>query len=384
MSQTVGLYLHIPFCRGKCAYCGFYSLPGRSEAVWDEYVRTLRKHIRETAPAAAKLTADTVFFGGGTPSLLGAKRLRILLDTVGKAFRLSKSAEITLEGNPDSLCVKELKLLRQAGFNRLSIGVQSFDDDMLRILGRPHRAADAIDAVGAAREAGFDNLSIDLLFGLPGQSVAHWSDTLNAGLACKPEHISCYGLTPEEDAPLFQGGHHPPNEDIQADMYLHTAEALGKAGYAHYEISNYCLPGRECRHNLKYWTLQPYLGLGPAAHSDFGGRRWSYISDLERYIAGVKKADALTETNEAIPMKERAGEYLMLRLRTSLGVSGNEYAQLFRASFDAAERRLERLCARGLAVRDGDRWHLTEQGFLLSNRIIGEVLQLTSNTTANT
>ena len=376
MRRTVGLYIHIPFCRSKCTYCDFYSLPNQGTQLWDDYLKALHTHIRETAGSLAVVVTDTVYFGGGTPSLLGAKRLRTLLDIVRKHCQLSTEAEITLECNPDSLDGKTLKSLRKCGFNRLSIGAQSFDDQMLTLLGRPHDAKTIDACVAEARLAGFDNIGLDLLYGLPGQSLAHWAETLRQALKLVPEHISCYGLTLEEGTVLdgARSEYKFPDDDEQADMYLLAAEVLRAHGYHHYEISNFCQPGFECRHNMKYWTLQPYIGLGPSAHSDFGDRRWSYPRALEDYIAGVNGGDALADRMETIPMQERAAEYLMLGLRTARGVSGNEYARLFRASFDTVEGRLERQQERGLAVREGDRWRLTEQGFLLSNRVIGEVL----------
>ena len=379
MSQTVGLYIHIPFCRKKCDYCDFYSLPAQDSAVWDEYCKVLTKHIRETATSLAKHIVDTIYFGGGTPSLLGANRLRSLLDTIEKHCRISPGAEITLEGNPDSLDVKLLKKLRRAGFNRLSIGMQSFDNDTLSILGRAHDADGAVQAMQAARTAGFQNVSLDLLFGLPVQSQNDWVASLRAGIDLQPEHISCYGLTREKGTPLYTSELPFPDDDMQADMYLQTSEILQQAGYHHYEISNFCRPGYECRHNMKYWTLQPYVGLGPAAHSDFGGRRWSYERDLDRYVLGINESDALIDNMEDIPPLERAGEYLMLRLRTAQGISGNEYTRLFHHNFDSVERRLEMQLAHGLALREGDRWRLTEKGFLLSNRVIGEVLDATDS-----
>ncbi|MDR3208060.1 MAG: radical SAM family heme chaperone HemW [Oscillospiraceae bacterium] len=377
LGQTVGLYLHIPFCRSKCAYCDFYSLPTTDESAWDEYLAALTQHIRETAPSMAKHVLDTVYFGGGTPSLLGPKRLGALLDLLGKLYPLSSSPEITLEGNPDSLDPKTLKKLKKQGFNRLSIGVQSFDDDMLRLLGRPHTAAQAEEAFQAARAAGFGNLSVDLLYGLPGQTRADWGRTLEKALSLKPEHLSCYGLKLEEGTPLHLMRHEYafPDDDLQADMYLDTAEALKAAGFVHYEISNFCRPGYECRHNMKYWTVQPYVGLGPAAHSDCGGRRWSYVKDLKTYIDGIHQGDALVAEMEDIPPLERAGEYLMLRLRTAHGISGNEYTRDFRVSFDAIERRLELQESRGLAARSDGRWRLTEKGFLVSNQVIGDLLE---------
>lgn len=376
MSQTVGLYIHIPFCEKKCGYCDFYSLPVRDEAVWKEYVKALAVHLAETAPSLSGYTVDTVYFGGGTPSLLGHKYLSALMDAVRKRFPLSSNAEVTLEANPNSIDLKMLKKLRRAGFNRLSLGVQSLDDGELAVLGRVHTAAQAERAFGDARDAGFSNISADLLFGVPGQTVDGFLETLRGVLAWNPEHISCYGLKLEDGTPLFaaRGDYHFPDDDAQADQYLAVVRTLAERGYEQYEISNFCKPSRASRHNRKYWALEPYLGLGPSAHSDFGGRRWSYVKSLRDYIDGVLHDGDILAEMEKVPPLERTAEYLMLGLRTAGGVSGSEYTRRFRVSFEAIERVLERQAARGLSRREGDRWRLTPEGFLLSNRLIGEVL----------
>ncbi len=382
MRRTVGLYVHIPFCRSKCAYCDFYSMSVQEKTIWDDYVKALVKHIKETGSSLGSHAVDTVYFGGGTPSLIGHKRLVTLLESIDKHCRLSQGAEISLEGNPDSLEEKSLKKLRRGGFNRLSIGVQSFDDGLLKMLSRPHSSDQAQQAFHSARKAGFDNISLDLLFGLPWQTAAQWAHALHTAVSLGPEHVSCYGLKLEEGTPLHlnRGEYAFPDDDTQADQYFQCVEGLERAGYKQYEISNFARPGYECRHNMKYWTLQPYVGLGPAAHSDFGNRRWSYVRDLKSYVNGVNEEGVLTDDMEEIPRLERAGEYVMLGLRTARGISGNEYSREFRVSFDALEERLEVQKKRGLAAREGDRWRLTPQGFLLSNRIIGDLLEALSET----
>ncbi len=374
MLQTVGLYLHIPFCLSKCAYCDFYSLPGQSESEIDAYLEALLQHIRETAPCAKNQLVDTVYFGGGTPSLLGPKRLKLLLNTLEKNFQLSKNSEITLEANPGTLTPVALKKIKAAGFNRLSLGVQSLDDDMLKRLGRRHTAQEALDIFDAARSVGFDNLSVDLMYGLPGQTLEAFTGDLQKILRLRPDHVSCYGLKLEENTPLFREAPECPSDDEQAQQYLSAVDILTEAGYRHYEISNFALPSRHSRHNMKTWNLEPYLGLGVAAHSDFGGMRWSHIKDIDAFIRGIGEGGELVADCERIPPKERAGEYIMLRLRTDDGISSNEYARLFKASFAPMERELERFEALGLAAHSGDRYHLTARGFLLSNRIIRSVL----------
>ena len=382
MKQTLGLYIHIPFCRSKCDYCDFYSLPNR-EGRMDDYLRALRAHLEEAAPRAASCVVDTIYFGGGTPSYFGAKRLIDLLKHIKKLYQVDKRAEITLEANPDSVDLRSLRRLRRAGFGRLSLGVQSADDGQLAALHRPHSFAQAVQAVGWARRAGFRNLSLDLIYGLPGQSRESWQDTVERALELAPEHISAYGLKVEEGTPLFrrvEGGEALPDDDAQADSYLWAADRLAKAGYEQYEISNFAKPGFESKHNLKYWLTKPYMGFGPGAHSDFGGRRYSFQRDLEGYIKGVLEGGVIVDEDEAISEKERFGEYLMLRLRTARGIEEREYHNAFSLDFGPLERQLTEYEARGLACRDERRWRLTPQGFLLSNQIIGTLLEIQERT----
>ena len=377
MEQTLGLYIHIPFCRSKCQYCDFYSLSGREDQM-DRYQTALLAHLAESAPQAGKYTVDTVYFGGGTPSYYGDKRLTELLKRIKKLFRVDKNAEITLEANPDSVSLKALRRLRRAGFNRISLGVQSADDAQLADLGRPHSFAQAKQAVEWARKAKFDNLSLDLIYGLPGQTRQSWQDTVEQVLALNPDHISAYGLKVEEGTPLFnrvQAGEILPDDDEQADCYLWTVEHLEQAGYAQYEISNFARNGRRSRHNWKYWMTQPYMGFGPGAHSDFGARRYSFLRDLEGYIKGVLEGGPIVDEDDEIPAKERGGEYLMLRLRTVHGIEEWEYRRTYFMNFAPIEAGLSEFARHGLAVQTDGRWRLTPKGFLLSNRIIGTLLE---------
>ena len=280
--RPLGLYLHIPFCKAKCIYCDFYSLP-HSEEKMDAYTAALQRDLIRWADQAKGHTVDTIYFGGGTPSYLGAERLCRILETVFAHYRVDKNAEITTEANPDSAReVSALRQLREAGFNRISLGMQSASDDELRLIGRVHTHKETVEAVHAARAACFDNVSLDLIYGLPEQTMAHWRESLQAAIALEPEHLSCYGLKIEEGTPLDRKKDtlRIPDDDEQAEEYLATVELLEKTGYAQDEISNLARPGRESRHNLKYWTMQEYLGFGPGAHSDFGGRRFAYARDL--------------------------------------------------------------------------------------------------------
>ena len=374
--KTLGLYVHIPFCKQKCIYCDFYSLP-RSEDRMDRYTQALRTHMAALAPQSSGYTVDTVYFGGGTPSYLGARRLTALLDTIRAHYDLSPEAEITFEANPDSACDADaLRALRQSGFNRISLGMQSASDEELRRLGRVHTAAQLADAVTAAREAGFDNLSLDLIYGLPGQTMDRWQKNLAAAAALQPEHLSCYGLKVEEGTPLFAMADSAdlPDDEAQADFYLCTVDYLRKQGYGQYEISNFAKSGRESRHNLKYWKLEEYLGFGPGAHSDFGGVRFAWERDLNTYIQGVESGEPPRSERQAISLQERHDEWVMLGLRTVDGLDPAEYERRFSCPFAHFLPFLEQCRKAGYAANEEGRWHLTPEGFLLSNQIISGLL----------
>ena len=367
--RPLGLYLHIPFCKSKCVYCDFYSLP-RAEEQMDDYVSALCRQLARSAPEAEAYTVDTVYFGGGTPSYLGAERLCRLMEAVLAHYRVDAGAEITLEANPDSARgIPALRRLRAAGFNRISLGMQSADDAELRAIGRVHTHRETVEAVECARAVGFENLSLDLIYGLPEQTAARWRANLTAALALAPEHLSCYGLKVEEGTPLYARREEAalPDDDAQAEAYLYAASTLEAAGYAQYEISNFARPGWESRHNLKYWTMQEYLGFGPGAHSDFGGRRFAAARDLRAFLAGEERLSEDASPNA----RERLEERVMLSLRT---VRGLELAALGRPAEEAA-RVLQECRAHGLAAQEQGRWRLTPQGFLLSNAIIVRVLE---------
>ena len=371
-ASTLGLYLHIPFCRSKCDYCDFYSLPGGEDRM-DGYLRALLRQLEEAAPGAAGHSVDTVYVGGGTPTVFGGERLAALLAAVGRLYRLAPGAEITCEANPDSAGEELLRALRRAGFGRLSLGMQSADAGELAAVHRRHTPEQTDAAVAAARRVGFENLSLDLICGLPGQTEESWRRTVEHALSLRPEHLSCYGLKVEEGTPLARRvaeGEVLPDDDAQADRYLWTVERLARAGFRQYEISNFARPGYESRHNLRYWRLEPYLGFGPGAHSDFGGRRFAVPADLAGYLAGEA-----VPAGETVSPWERGNEYLMLGLRTAAGIAGEEYRRRFGGDFAPLEELLSRFAGHGWAERNGDRWRLTPAGFLVSNRLIGALLE---------
>lgn len=364
----LGLYVHIPFCKQKCAYCDFYSLAG-NEAQMDAYCAALTRHLEEVAPRCSHHIVNTVYFGGGTPSYLGAARLTALLKTIKKRYTLARDAEITVECNPDSAGDwKELRSLRRAGFNRISLGVQSADDELLREIGRVHTFSQVTDAVAAARMAKFQNISLDLIYGLPHQTLEQWQDTVRTAAALDVEHLSCYGLKVEEGTPLYvrRNTSQLPDDEAQAEMYLWMVDYLEKHGYHQYEISNFARSGFESRHNRKYWRLEPYAGFGPGAHSDFGDVRFAYERDLCSYINGSLQ---LSEREEISP-RDRMQEYIMLSLRTTDGIDRTHFERQYRQRFAPMEKLLEQYAAHGLAARTEKGWCLTAEGFLVSNAII--------------
>ena len=378
--RPLGLYIHIPFCKQKCAYCDFYSLAG-SESRMDTYTDALCADLTEQSQYVGSYRVDTVYFGGGTPSYLGEKRLVRILKTILKKYTVEKDAEITLEANPDSATDwKALRALRRAGFNRISLGMQSACDEELRDIGRIHTAAQTRQAVENCRKAGFENLSLDLIYGLPRQTMERWQENLAAAVALQPEHLSCYGLKVEEGTPLFARKDSAclPDDEAQADFYLYTVEYLRAAGYAQYEISNFARPGKESRHNLKYWQLGEYMGFGPGAHSDLGGVRYAYDRSLDAYIRGVTAHSPIFSEQDRIPAADRDTEWVMLGLRTVSGLDPREFERRFRRRFACFLPFLNQCAQAGYALEEEGRWHLTPKGFLLSNQIIGQMLDILS------
>ena len=373
----LGIYIHVPFCRSKCQYCDFYSVTCKEDSLLDGYLDAVCAHIQEAGMLAPGYLVDTVYFGGGTPSFFGAEGMAEILSVVRKSFDVAPSAEITFEANPDSVSDRLLRRLRSEGFNRVSLGIQCDDDVILKKIGRPHNYEQAVNAVKRIRKAGFRNLSVDLMYGLPGQSLQAWENTLKNVLSLAPEHISCYGLKVEEGTPLYayQQFYNLADDDTQADMYLSAVEILQSYGYRQYEISNFCKKGNISRHNLKYWTGGEYLGFGPDASSDFAGRRFAIVRDLQGYIDGIREGGQVLKEVQEVPNRERAGEYLMMRLRLSSGLDPKEYENKFLLPFGPLESVLNRFREQKLAQKTYDgRWHLTPEGFLLSNTIISDLL----------
>ena len=379
----LGIYVHVPFCKSKCQYCDFYSVADRKSCDFDGYLWAVCAHIREAGQQAPNYIVDTVYFGGGTPSYFGADGMAAILTAIRKSFDVSPNAEITFEANPDSVTDRLLRRLRSEGFNRVSLGIQCDNDEILDRIGRPHNYAQAVQAVKKIRKHRFRNLSVDLMYGLPSQRLEDWKATLNNVLSLKPEHISCYGLKLEEGTPMheYQEFYNLADDDTQADMYLATVEILKEHGYRQYEISNFCRKGHVSRHNLKYWTGGEYLGFGPDASSDFGGQRFAMVRDLRAYIDGIKTGGTVLRELQDVAPRERAGEYLMMRLRTATGIDPVAYEKQHLLPFAPLEKFLLECKARRLAQKTYDgRWHLTPTGFLISNALISELLLIQDKT----
>jgi oxygen-independent coproporphyrinogen III oxidase len=387
-SESIGLYVHIPFCTSKCGYCDFNSYSGHEHMI-PSYAATLLQEASLWRPTAGDRTVETLFFGGGTPSLNPVEEMGTILDGLRSTFSFEADAEVALEANPGGLTAEYLRGLRDVGFNRLSIGVQSFDDEELVVLDRQHTADEARAAFAAAREAGFENVNLDFIYGLPEQSLSAWKRTLDEALALGPEHLSLYALTIEEGTPLardVERGRVPaPDPDVQAEHYEWAQGALARAGYEHYEISNWARPGYRCRHNLVYWQNREYLGLGAGAHSFLDGVRFSTVLLPNRYAELVDETAAgITDgrgkmrhvaSAETITPQLAMADTLMLGLRLTDGVDTREFARRHgRDVDDVYGGVLREFAENGVLERDATHLRLTPRGRLLSNELFQRLL----------
>ena len=387
--RPAGVYLHVPFCRNKCAYCDFASFSGL-EALHGRYVAALLQEIAGVPSDRLASGFDTLFVGGGTPTALPVDALVGLLRICQQRLGVSRTAEVSLEANPGTVSPADLAALRSAGYNRLSLGVQSLRDDELSLLGRIHSAEEAVQAYHWAREAGFANVNLDLIYGLPRQTVPQWRESLERALDLSPDHLSLYALSVEEGTPLEEcvarGALPAPDDDAAADMYVLAEDLLERAGYAHYEISNWArrgpddaspdMPALACRHNLKYWRNEPYLGLGSAAHSYDGRCRRGNVTSPIEYVERVEAGRDPTAEVECRDRDQRMDETMMLGLRLVEGVAYAEFARRFGVELgtvygaqiaEASEDGLLEVDARGI--------RLTPRGRLLGNRVFSAFLR---------
>lgn len=392
MRKNLGLYIHIPFCEKKCRYCGFLSFEGYGDDVYEKYTNALCREIEGYNETFSSIyRPDTIFIGGGTPSLLPAEMIVRILKTVRTVFDVDDMAEITIEGNPNSLTYEKLKAYRKAGINRLSMGAQSMDDDILDSLGRVHRSSDVRRAFEDARRSGFGNINIDLMFGVPGQSfddvMGSVREIIKIGSDARaggPEHISLYGLQLEEDTIFYEeyksGILDVPDEADERRMYHDAIAAMRTAGYEHYEISNLCRPGHECRHNLKYWHMENYLGAGLGAHSYIGGSRSKNVDDMEEYLSLIQAGRAPTDQMKTTydSREDAMGIFVFTALRTREGVDLTEFEERFAEGFFSVYKDKAGLVQQyrdeGLMTLSGSKLALTEKGIDVSNDIMSEFI----------
>ncbi len=377
MRDKTGIYVHIPFCVQKCRYCDFLSFPSEREGV-SRYVDSLIREIQSfhlpKEPAGCmdgsyKIEADTVFFGGGTPSILPVEHMERIFEALSERFRLSEDAEITVECNPGTAGIEVFQAYRSIGINRISFGIQSAVDEELKKLGRIHTA----EAFRLARQAGFDNINVDLMSAIPGQTLDSYRMTLRAALALNPQHISAYSLIIEGGTPFYaEYGENPPvDEDTDRDMYAMTKDLLAQGGYERYEISNYAKPGFACRHNLKYWSGGDYIGFGLGASSKIGKIRYKNETDLQTYLRMTKKRERIPQIEEVLQAEDEMAEFFILGLRKTEGVSKREFTRRF--SIDVMERYGEILCqceTEGLLSVSGERIAFTDRGLDVSNYVL--------------
>lgn len=387
-SKELELYLHIPFCVRKCDYCDFLSMPANEE-LRRHYVDCLMEEIKQKAALCREYQVTSVFFGGGTPSILLGVQIWELMEVLRSCFQICEDAEVTVECNPGTLTRQKLIYYKMAGVNRLSIGLQSANNQELQRLGRIHTYEEFLDSFGQARAMGFKNINVDLMSALPGQKQEDWINTLNKVLAVRPEHISAYSLMVEEGTPFYERygederrreqGEPPlylPSEEMEREMYLSTQELLRNKGYVRYEISNYAFPGRECRHNIGYWKLTPYLGLGLGSSSFLEAVRFSNTKDLKTYLSG----ENFSQEDCAyvfLDKRQRMEEFMFLGLRMMEGISRSLFQQMFGIKLEAVYGNvLEQLQQQGLLKQQEGRVALTEAGISVSNYVLSEFLLL--------
>ena len=397
----MGLYVHVPFCATKCPYCDFNTFQG-IENLMEPYLAALTAELELWGRSLDRPRVNTVFFGGGTPSYLPDHHIQSIRESIGSSFVISDDAEITVEANPDDLNLDKCDSLISLGANRLSIGVQSLDDGMLKMLGRRHDASQAVQAVNTARSAGFLNISLDLMYGLPDQSMSQWQDTLSRSVSLQPNHLSLYCLTPEEGTPLHRWIQEKkvaePDSDLAADMYQWARELMSQAGFHHYEISNWALPGCQAQHNLVYWRNLPYLGLGPGAHSRLGDYRFWDASPPRAYNSKVQAwneshaepwlefTDATLKTVcpvedwEHINAETRCAETMILGLRLLEGMNMAEASQQADADLEAVyAEQIKDLLSLGLLERNADVLRLSSSAYLIANQVFTRFVGLKSS-----
>ena len=383
MRNSLGLYIHIPFCESKCKYCGFLSKANESEEQIEKYVKYLISEIEINCESVSdSYYVDSIFIGGGTPSMLKPGQIKDIMEAVKSNFYVTKNAEITIESNPNSLDEIKLKTYLNAGINRISIGVQSLDNDVLKTIGRVHNRDEAIAAIKLAKTIGFENINIDLMFGLPDQSYENWINTLSEAIELKPNHISFYTLQLEEDTPFYkaykEGAIDLPEESLNNKMYHSAIKILKENGFNHYEISNSAKGGYECLHNLKYWSMAEYMGIGLGASSFMRGYRAKNVTDIEEFYDHIDEEYSSLDATEfhKETIEEAYGIYVFTGLRTTEGINLELFQENFGKSFeDVFPEKLDyikKLAEDGYVIYDSAVFALTEKGIDISNQIMCE------------
>ncbi len=373
--MSISLYIHIPFCRQKCGYCDFISYPYQP-AQAKVYLHALEQEMALVSYglSAPQRQVKTVFLGGGTPTCLSAAQIANILQKSREYFNWDTEVEVTVEANPGTVDLAKLQALHQVGVNRLSIGAQAFQNRLLQTIGRIHDTAAIYQTFDYARTAGFDNLSLDLMYGLPGQTMEDWTDSLQQAIQAKVEHLSAYSLKLEPGTPMYQAWQEqrlaPCDQDLEADMYLEACGQLTTAGYTHYELSNFALPGRECRHNLTYWQLEEYLALGPAAHSLMGGYRLANVTDLAIYTELLKQHQRPLADKDLLTSDDARAEYLFLGLRLLKGIDKADFRHSFGSELkDLYGEVITKYSQLGLLEETPQVLRLTSKGLLLANEV---------------
>ena len=368
------LYVHIPFCVKKCAYCDFLSFP-QGEEIQRRYVEKLMEEIRTVSAGFHDTPVSSVFVGGGTPSVLKARWMKELFDCLRASFHIEETAEISMEANPGTVDREKLRIYREAGINRLSFGLQSADNRKLKALGRIHTWEEFLDSFHQARIAGFTNINVDLMSALPGQTVDSWRKTLEKVLELKPEHISAYSLIIEEGTPFASRTLNLPDEDAEYNMYEATAQILREYGFEQYEISNYAKKGRECRHNVGYWIRQDYLGFGLGASSLYGKERFANTQDMKKYLENSRTPEKIREKEPPLTREDEMAEFMFLGLRMTRGISKAEFERQFGSEIDAIYGDvLRKYKSMGLLLEEKGRIFLSRDGIHVSNSVMADFL----------
>jgi oxygen-independent coproporphyrinogen-3 oxidase len=376
--KEIGLYIHIPFCKSKCFYCDFNSFSGKEDLI-SLYFDALKAEIGYYSGSLKDYCIKTVFIGGGTPSYVEAKYICQLMEACRGAFNIKEDAEISIEANPGTLDAEKLSFYKSKGINRLSLGLQASQDRLLGEMGRIHSRADYSHNFNLARKAGFENINIDIIFGLPGQTLNEWNQTVSDVVKSGSEHVSCYSLRIEEETIFGQrfknGTLLPADDELDRSMYYFAIEKLMEHERIHYEISNFAKPGYECRHNLIYWKAEEYLGIGAGAHSYLQGIRFNNVYGIERYVSAISKGQIPKENQQLIDINEKMAEFMILGLRLVAGINTEEFKERFGLNiFSVFGRKLEKLNKKQLIELDGRKIRLTPVGLDLANQAFMEFI----------